>query len=232
MLNQLVSQYLETISGTALDKYQKVISEYVKGRHGIYALYRKDRLYYVGLTSNLKNRLNHHLKDKHKGRWDRFSVYLTIGDSHLRELESLVLRIVQPKGNSQRGKIKKAQDLKKKLARDITAYNKHELDDALNPPSRMRGGAKSIGRRPTARVLAGRLEKRLKLRGLYKRKLYHARLLLNGEVSFGGKRYETASKAARAARRKPTNGWWFWRYQRAPGDWVRLGELRRQSPSI
>jgi hypothetical protein len=98
----LVTQYLEGISGSALDKYQKVIREYVKRRHGIYALYRRDRLYYVGLASNLKNRLNHHLKDKHKGRWDRFSVYLTIGDTHLKELESLVLRIVQPKGNSQR----------------------------------------------------------------------------------------------------------------------------------
>jgi hypothetical protein len=84
MLNQpLVTQYLETISGTALDKYQKVIRDYVKRRHGIYALYRRDRLYYVGLATNLRNRLNHHLKDKHKGRWDRFSVYLTIGDTHL-----------------------------------------------------------------------------------------------------------------------------------------------------
>jgi hypothetical protein len=115
MLDQpLVSQYLETISGTALEKYQKVIREYVKRRHGIYALYRRDRLYYVGLASNLRNRLNHHLKDKHKGRWDRFSVYLTIGDKHLQELESLVLRIVQPEGNSQRGKFKRAQDLKRK----------------------------------------------------------------------------------------------------------------------
>ena len=55
---QLVSQYLESISGTALDKYQRIIREYVRRRHGIYALYRRDRLYYVGLASNLRNRLN------------------------------------------------------------------------------------------------------------------------------------------------------------------------------
>lgn len=48
----LVTQYLEGISGSALDKYQKVIREYVKRRHGIYALYRRDRLYYVGLATN------------------------------------------------------------------------------------------------------------------------------------------------------------------------------------
>ena len=28
-------------------------------------------------------------------------------------------------------------------------------------------------------------------------------------------------------RRKTGNGWTFWRYERAPGDWVLLDELRR-----
>ena len=31
-------------------------------RHGAYALYRKNRLYYVGLASNLCSGLAHHLK--------------------------------------------------------------------------------------------------------------------------------------------------------------------------
>ena len=100
----LVSQYIEGISGAALDRYQRIIRAYVRGRHGVYALYKRDKLYYVGLAKNLRNRLNHHLKDKHRGKWDRFSVYLTIGDSHLKELESLVLRVVRPSGNTQRGK--------------------------------------------------------------------------------------------------------------------------------
>ena len=222
MLQQpLVSQYLETISGTALETYQKVIRQYVRGRHGIYALYRRDRLYYVGLASNLRNRLNHHLKDKHKGRWDRFSVYLTIGDTHLKELKSLVLRIVQPIGNAQRGKFRRAQDLKRRLARDITAYYRRELDDVLNRKRIVKANTKPTG----SRLL---LEKRLKLKGLHKQKWYHARLLLNGEISFGGKRYRTPSDAAKAVRGRPSNGWWFWRYERAPGDWVRLRELKRR----
>ena len=37
---QLVSQHLENISRTALEKYQNILKELVKGRHGIYALYR------------------------------------------------------------------------------------------------------------------------------------------------------------------------------------------------
>jgi hypothetical protein len=41
---QLVSQHLENISHEALSKYQDVIRNYVRGRQGIYALYRKNEL--------------------------------------------------------------------------------------------------------------------------------------------------------------------------------------------
>jgi hypothetical protein len=176
----------------------------------------------------LKNRLNHHLRDKHKGRWDRFSVYLTIGATHIKELESLVLRIVQPKGNSQRGNIGRAQNLKRKLARDITAHYRRELDDVLNRKRSVKGDIKSIRDSGAVRSFVGLSGKRLKLRGQYKRKWYHARLLLNGKISFGGKQCRTPSEAAKAAIGKPKHGWWFWRYERAPGDWVRLRELKRR----
>src|SRR5262245_6966570 len=119
---QLVSQHLEVISGTALENYQRIIRDYDRRRHGVYALYRRDKLYYVGLATNVRNRLKHHLKDKHRGKWDRFSVYLTISDGHLKELESLVLRIVKPTGNTQKGKFTKAEDLKRRLARDLKAF--------------------------------------------------------------------------------------------------------------
>lgn len=82
----MVCQHLENISREGLEKYQDVIREYVKGRHGVYALYRGIKLYYVGLATNLRMRLAHHLRDRHHNSWDRFSVYLTIGDNHLREL--------------------------------------------------------------------------------------------------------------------------------------------------
>src|SRR3989338_9700904 len=100
----LVCQYLENISRKALEKYQDIVRKYVRGRHGVYALYRKNKLYYVGLASNLRSRLRHHLQDRHAQAWDSFSVYLTIGDQHLRELEALVLRIIDRKGNRKLGK--------------------------------------------------------------------------------------------------------------------------------
>jgi hypothetical protein len=124
---QLVSQHLENISHEALSKYQGVIRSYVRGRQGIYALYRKNELYYVGLAGNLRSRLKAHLRDRHKKLWDRFSVYLTIGDSHLKELESLILRTVKPSGNPQSGKFIKSENLRGKLSRDLRARQRQEI---------------------------------------------------------------------------------------------------------
>jgi len=64
-------------------------------------LRRYDKLYYVGLAIDLRRRLKQHLKDKHVDSWDRFSIYITIGDHHIKEMESLLLRITRPAGNSQ-----------------------------------------------------------------------------------------------------------------------------------
>jgi hypothetical protein len=106
----LVSQYLENISRNALKKYQDITKGYVRHRQGIYALYRRDRLYYVGLATDLRWRLKQHLNDHHGQSWDRFSVYLTVGDQHLRDLESLVLRIVKPTGNKVKGKFSRSEN--------------------------------------------------------------------------------------------------------------------------
>ena len=109
--NPLVCQFVENLSSAALERYADIIRDLVGRQHGVYALYRRDKLYYVGLATNLRGRLRGHLRDRHKGLWDRFSVYLTIDHRHLRELESLVIRIAQPKGNKQRGKFARSENL-------------------------------------------------------------------------------------------------------------------------
>ena len=68
---QLVCQHLESISRSALEEHQDIVRQYVRGRQGVYALYRRGKLYYVGLATNLRNRLKHHLKDRHGLSWDR-----------------------------------------------------------------------------------------------------------------------------------------------------------------
>jgi hypothetical protein len=80
---------------------------------------------------DLRWRLKAHLRDHHGQSWDRFSVYLTIGDQHLKELESLVLRIVKPRGNEVKGKFAKSQDLRRKFAKDIRLIQREELDSLL-----------------------------------------------------------------------------------------------------
>lgn len=102
----LVLGHLEGISRRAFKNFHDEITELVKGRNGLYALYSADRLYYVGLARDLKSRLKRHLNDHHKDDWDYFSFYITNGDAHLKEMESLLLRIITTKGNRVRGKLK------------------------------------------------------------------------------------------------------------------------------
>jgi len=67
-LGALVSQYLEGISRTALAEYQQFFRDQARRRNGVYALYRKKKLYYVGLARDLRGRLKTHLRDKHARR--------------------------------------------------------------------------------------------------------------------------------------------------------------------
>jgi GIY-YIG catalytic domain len=129
--SHLVCQHMERIPARALEQYEDIIREYIRGRHGVYALYKRDRLYYVGLASNLKSRLGHHLADRHKGLWDRFNVYLTNESAHIKELESMVLRITKPKGNSVNGKFPKSEDLKRQLKAEVKKRQQQELADLM-----------------------------------------------------------------------------------------------------
>ena len=225
---QLVCQHLENISSEALDKYQDTVRNYVRGRQGIYALYRRNKLYYVGLASNLRNRLKHHLRDRHRGIWDRFSVYLTIGDSHLKELESLILRTVKPQGNTQTGKFFKSENLRGLLARDLRRKHREEINWLIGrttTPVRQRPR-----RRPSRNgqpVLASYLNRSTRLRATYRDKIVKARIRRNGLIRYKNKDYRSPSLAGSAVVKRSCNGWTFWKYERAPGDWVPLNEMRR-----
>jgi hypothetical protein len=225
----LVTQHLENLSREVLKDYRDIIREYVKRRHGVYALYRKSRLYYVGLASNLRSRLNSHLRDRHADTWDRFSIYLTVGDEHLRELESLVMRIATPKGNKQKGKFSRSEDLRRRFRRQVSQYQKIELNRlfGLTTPKeaeKIKLHIRGDGRLPT---LARYVSKRFKIRFEYKGKYYVARVRSDGAINYRGKVYTSPSTAASAVTKRAMDGWWAWKYQRAPGDWVRLDELRR-----
>jgi len=225
---QLVCEYLENISRSALEKYQEIVKHYTRRRRGIYALYRGDKLYYVGLATNLRSRLKQHLRDRHGKSWNSFSVYLAIEDNHLKELESLVLRIVKPSGNVQKGHFRKATDLKRRFRRDISNSLKVELNslfvgggrERLEKPTRKSGDGKTP-------VLVGMFDRMTKLRAELKGKTYKALVRKNGSIRFKGKIYNSPSMAAHRITKRAMNGWTFWDYERAPGEWIKLDELRK-----
>jgi len=222
---QLVCQHLENISGDVLEEYQDIIRDYVSRRHGVYALYDDENLYYVGLASNLSSRLKTHLRDKHSGQWNRFSVYLTIGDKHLRELETLILRVIKPlpEGNSKSGNFARSENLLARLAKDIRQRNREKLDHIVGKSDET-GYILLEGRMPP---LLPYIKKVFKLRGRSKGKVFHASVRNDGTIRLQGKMYASPSAAAAAATQYPVDGWSFWKYERAPGDWVRLDELRK-----
>jgi RAMA domain-containing protein len=228
----LVSQYLENISRRMLEEYQDSIREYVRRRHGVYALYRRGRLYYVGLAGNLRNRLHHHIRDRHSQSWDRFSVYLTIGDSHIRELELLVLRIVSPPGNRVKGKFARAENLKNRLSAEIRKHYRLEFQELFGSKRISKQDKKPLKFKPIPKgrqpVLGKYKNRPSKIKAKYKGKTIRASVLKNGAIRFQSTVYNSPSLAGAAAvGHRTCNGWTFWQYERAPGDWVPLNNLKR-----
>lgn len=128
----LVLEYLEDLAGEILDQ-AGVVEDFVARRPGIYALYRHGTLYYVGLATNLRARLKQHQKDRHSGAWDRFSVYLTSDDEHLKDLESLLLRVTKkPHGNRQNGKFQGAKNRNSDLKRIFKFHQNEQLNEVFN----------------------------------------------------------------------------------------------------
>jgi len=221
----LVSQYLEGVSRKALEKYRDVVQEFVRGRNGIYALYRGGKLYYVGLARNLRSRLKDHLDDRHARLWDSFSVYLTIGESLLPQLEALVVRVASPQGNLQKGRFGRADNLTGRFRTAVRERMDREGKSLFWTRPKRSSEAEKVGDRKLE--LARYLTKPIRLRLRCKGKQYTARARTDGWIRMAGRLYRTPSAAAVAIFRRPMNGWVAWLFERAPGDWVPLATLRK-----
>ena len=87
-------------------------------------------------------------------------------------------------------------------------------------------GAKPKKPRP---VLARYIQRPMALKAYFKGKTLKARVRRSGSIRFRGKIYTSPSVAgAVACKRVSCNGWTFWQFERAPGDWVQLNELRQR----
>jgi hypothetical protein len=223
---QLVVRHLEDVSWRVLDQYPRVVKDMIRGQFGIYALYRGKNLYYVGLASNLMGRLKTHLKDRHRGLWDRFSVYLTVRQDHMKELESLILRIVNPRGNKTAGKFAASENLRSTLNRQMRQADADRR--ALLMGGRVARGRrrKKAGEGKGTLRLAGVIDRRITLKAYHKGYEYRASLRKDGKTSYGSRLYDSPSAAAKAVIRRACNGWAFWHYRNEKGEWVPLRELR------
>jgi hypothetical protein len=87
----------------------------MRGYAGVYALYNGGKLYYVGLANNLYSRLRWHTRDRHKNRWDRFAIFRVSRVRYLKDMETLLLQVAKPPGNSLSGRLHRDADLTRVL---------------------------------------------------------------------------------------------------------------------
>lgn len=115
----LVGAYAEDINTTLLERYKAIVKAVIGRRSGIYVLKKGKKPYYIGLASSLRGRLNTHLHDKHARKWDRFTFYAIAKRKYLKDLESILIRIAEPRGNEQTGHFGKKKDVRKEIHKEI-----------------------------------------------------------------------------------------------------------------
>jgi hypothetical protein len=230
----IVTGYLEKVSSSIFDRYGKIIAEMIQGEQGLYALYRRGKLYYVGLARNLKGRVNQHVKDRHAGKWTHFSLYVIHHAEHIRELESLLLRIAYPAGNKVRGQLRRSANMLPSLRRKTKAAAIAEWKSNFESAAQARKKAGAIKPQVVAwktmkgeRPCKGLFPKTVRLYAPYKGEIYKAWLRRSGSIRFDGKTYDSPSAAGAVARGgKSTNGWVFWQVKQGE-KLVRLKEFRK-----
>lgn len=224
----LVVNRLENVSKDIFRQYYDQITELVGDSPGIYALYDGTDLYYVGKSTELRKRVRHHLKDRHLASWTHFSLYLARREDHIHEIESLLIRIANPKGNRVIPRGRSTGALVKLLKRSIRAKQKLELQQIFG--EKHAAGRVTRADRETGKALplAGLVAKRTRLYRTYNGREYIASINPQGVVNYNGKKYNSATAAAKAVvkRKGAINGRAFWYIRDANGDWVRLGDFK------
>lgn len=222
----LVLSQLENVSQTVLMNYRESVKDLIRGQHGVYALYKNEKLYYVGLAKNLMARLNQHLTDKHKRKWNRFSVYLVDDPEHIKDLETLFLRIFRPPGNSVRGKFRGAMNLRKDLYANLKEQDDRRRAEILGGAVERRLRRKIAKKGKGQVVVAGLVNRKTKIKGWHKGYEYTAYILRDGTIDYDDQLFSSPSSSAKFITKRSTNGWRFWHY-RKNREWIPIARLKR-----
>ena len=216
----LVTQSLEHISKEIFSKYSTLITKLIERSSGVYALYDEGELYYVGRATQLRTRVKQHLKDRHDASWTHFSIYLVKNDDHIGEIESLLIRIANPKGNAVKPKGRDSRKLHKQLENLIKEKHKEELGALF---SKKIIESKSDELHPDK--LVGMVKTRTPIYHTHKGREYKAILTPAGSIILKGKKYKSPSGAAMSITKRPSNGWRFWYIRNKDREWVRLKDF-------
>jgi hypothetical protein len=173
------------------------------------------------------SRISGHLKDRHHKLWDRFSVYLTLDHGNTKELESLILRVVRPKGNKVTGGFAGSASQRSLLNRMMTESDADRRAVILGGHVAEHRRRVKIARAKGPRALAGISDKSIRLKGKYGGRWLWGTLLRDGTIRYRNKKYTSPSAAGTAAVKGPCNGWVFWHLRDDSGRWIPLKSLRR-----
>jgi len=218
----LFKESLENISRNLFRDHSDTITALIGNSPGIYALYDENELYYVGRASDLKRRVNQHLRDRHDAQWTHFSLFLIHKERFIGDIEALLIRIAEPVGNRVKPKRKDSKILLRRLTALIKEKQKEELRQLTSGRNQKTKKTKVKGKR----TLKGLVSKRTPIYNTYKGKEYKATLTPLGKIIFRGKAYTTPTAAALAIiNRKSAGGWNFWRIKNSSGEYVRLADL-------
>jgi GIY-YIG catalytic domain len=159
-VSELVTKHLPEVSRALLEGENKEkFAAFLKDheRQGLYALYKKNgELYYVGRASDLLQRLSVHRNDLHGKKWDRLAIYIINQKLGLHDVESLLIGVAKPEGNTNRGKLR--NDLRKDLKTFMKEAALDEITASLYPDQEPKQSKKS--RRITEKKLAGFIDEK------------------------------------------------------------------------
>lgn len=104
-----------------LETYRKEFKTVVGRKSGIYVLTKGKKIYYVGLASKLTSRLTTHLRDRHDGKWNGFSFYSIGKKKYIKDVETILIRVLRPAGNTQGGRFGRKKNLNSRIEEEILA---------------------------------------------------------------------------------------------------------------
>ncbi len=93
----------------------------------LYVLHRRKRIYYIGLTTDLLGRIKGHAKWR-AGKWDHFRFFRIQKVRYLKDIETLLHRLVDTPGNKVKGKVPRDADLNRVL-REVLREHEHTIWD-------------------------------------------------------------------------------------------------------